>query len=243
MTRLEQELRALHDGAFPATPDLAASVRERIERERPRRQLRPRRRAVVLVAAAVAAAIGAAFAVPDARSTILHWFGIGVTVERVDRLPPARPNPVPELGERVSLALARQRVPFPVLVPSPRVYGVPDAVFVGHFDVDEVTLLYGRPDRIRLLLTEARGRIDVRFAQKLVGPGSRITQLTVDGRPALWIAGAPHLFLFVAPNGSVVDGTLRLARNTLLWERNGVVLRVEGASSLDQALELAHSLR
>jgi hypothetical protein len=246
VTVLEQELAALREGFFPQTPDLAPAVRARVEAE-PARRLRYAgrgRRALVVALALVAAAIGAAFAVPDARSTILHWFGIGgVTVERVEKLPPVHVSPVPDLGERVSLETARRRVGFPVVVPPTSRYGSPDAVYVGHFEVDEVTLLYGRPDRIRLLLTEVDGRVDIRFAGKLVGPGTRITQVVVAGRPALWIEGAPHFFYFLRPNRSVVQGTLRLARNTLLWQDGGLVLRLEGAISLDRALELARSLR
>jgi hypothetical protein len=243
MTRLEQELVALREGFFPETPEFAPAVRARIDAGPTPRRGVLRRRALVLVLAAIVAALGAAFAVPDARSTILHWFGIGgIEVKRVEQLPPARPNPVPDLGERVSLADARQRAAFRVLVPSSSVYGSPDDVYVGHFQVDEVSLLYGRPDRVRLLLTEVRGRVDVRFAQKLVGQGTRVRQLEIGGEPALWISGAPHFFYFVAPNGGVIQGTLRLARNTLLWQNGDIVLRLEGAATLAQALQLAGSL-
>ena len=48
--------------------------------------------------------------------------------------------------------------------------GPPDAVYVGHFTVDEVTLLYGSPDQVRLLLTEIDGRLNTSFAGE-VRPG------------------------------------------------------------------------
>jgi len=40
-----------------------------------------------------------------------------------------------------------------------------------------------------------------------------------------------------------VTGSLRLARNTLIWQRDGVVLRLEGQITRAQALRLASRLR
>src|SRR5262249_28586976 len=99
------------------------------------------------------------------------------------------------------------------------------------------------PGHIRLLLTEARGDLDVRFGGKLAGPGTRIEQLRVEGRPALWIEGAPHAFYFVGPDRQIVQGTLRLARNTLIWQHGALVLRREGALTRAQALAIASSMR
>ena len=67
----------------------------------------------------MAVAIGAAFAVPQARSTILRWLGIGgVRVQFVDRLPVVPANRTPIIGVPVSLDEARARVGFRVLVPA-----------------------------------------------------------------------------------------------------------------------------
>jgi hypothetical protein len=55
--------------------------------------------------------------------------------------------------------------------------------------------------------------------------------------------GAPHAFFFVGPSGAIVTGSLRLARNTLVWQRGDVVLRIEGQLTRAQALELASRLR
>ena len=75
MTELERALVRLGDElAFPAAPDVSARVLARVAEPPPRR----RRRALVLVLAVLAVAIGAAFAVPQARTAILEL------------LPPAR---------------------------------------------------------------------------------------------------------------------------------------------------------
>ena len=242
MTVLEQELAALAADAFPETPDLATIVRQRLDAE-PASRGRRRRRAVVLVLAVVAVTIGAAFAVPPARSTILRWLGIGgVTVQFVDQLPAVPLDRTPIIGTPVSLDVARARVGFRVIVPADEL-GLPDAVYVGHFTVDEVTLLYGSPKRIRLLLTEADGRLSIPFAQKFIQGTRSAKELTIGGRPALWIEGAPHQFVFVDRRGQVVSAPLRLDENTLLWQRGDVLLRLEGKLTLAQALRVASSLR
>ena len=86
MTELERALVLLgRELDLPAEPDLRSRVRERIERKR------RVRRALVFAVALVVVAFGIAFAVPEARSSILRFFHIGAaTVERVDTLPAAR---------------------------------------------------------------------------------------------------------------------------------------------------------
>src|SRR4051794_77916 len=113
MPDLETRLRALAaDVAWPETPGLA----EALVLDRPRR--RASRRALVIALAVVAVALAAAFAVPDARTSILRFFHLrGVTVERVDRLPEARPLGDLHLGAPVSLAEARLRLGQPILLP------------------------------------------------------------------------------------------------------------------------------
>jgi len=76
MTDFERELRAL-DVEWPAAPEL-------------RLELARRRRVRAVVAVALVAALAAAFAVPQSRSAILRFFHLGgVTVVRVETLPPA----------------------------------------------------------------------------------------------------------------------------------------------------------
>ena len=245
MTPFEQELAALAVEVFPETPDLATSVASRIPSQPVgERWWRRRRRTLALAVAVSLVAIGAAFAVPQARSTILRWFGFGgIEVRLVDRLPPVPTESVLQVGVRVTLDEAQRRAGFRVLVPSGPALGDPDAVYVGHFVVTEATLLYGRPGSVRLLLTEAVGRLNIAFAGKILGPGTRLKRLTLGGRPALWIEGSPHVFYFVATGGQIAQGSLRLAKDTLLWQRGKLVLRLEGDLTLAQALAVARSLR
>lgn len=244
MTLLEQELTALGAGLFPETPDLARDVLSRLDAGPAPRRSRLRLRVVVALGAVALVAVAAVLAVPPARSTVLRWFGIGgVTVQVVDRLPAVPAGGVLQVGVEVPLADARRRVPFHVFTFPPGMTAGPETVHVGRFAVDEVTFVYGDLRRPTVLLTEASGALDVRFAGKLLAPGTRLERLEVGGRPALWIEGAPHGFFFVGPGGAVVPGSLRLARNALIWQRDGVVLRLEGQLTKAQALRLAESVR
>ncbi len=243
MNGLERELLAIAADAFPDPPDLARSVTARLGREvMPVRRARRRATVALVAATLLVALVSAVLAVPEARSRVLHWFGIGgVRVEFVDTLPPVTVRTPLSIGVPVSLADARTRVRFRILLPGAEL-GPPDVVYVGHFAVDEVTLLYGRPDRVRLLLTQAAGTLNSAFAAKYVQGSAHVKLLTIGGRPAVWIAGAPHEFVFVTPTGQIASAPLRLDKNTLLWQRGDLFLRLEGDLQLDQALRIAHSL-
>jgi hypothetical protein len=48
--------------------------------------------------------------------------------------------------------------------------------------------------------------------------------------------------VFLDAQGQIVAETVRLAGAVLLWERGGLVLRLEGARTLGEALRIARSL-
>jgi hypothetical protein len=239
---LERELAALAAETFPETPDLAPGVAARLGAERTPRRAGRRRLALAVALAAVA--LGAALAVPDARSTIFGWLGIGgVEVRFVDELPAVAPGAGLPLGQPTSLQAAAAQVRFRLLRPGDEL-GPPDTVYVGHFAADEVTFLYGEPGHVRMTVTEAGGALSLPFALKFVsGRGAGVRTLQVGGRDALWIEGVPHELLFLDRRGEAVSAALRLGRNALLWQRDGVFLRIEGALTLEQALRAARALR
>ena len=140
MTELERALVRLGDElAFPAAPDVSARVLARLAEPPPRR----RRRALVLVLAVLALAVGAAMAVPQARTAILELFRLrGATVERVETLPPVPPvDPlsarVLELGTPIPVADLETGA---VLVPA--ALGTPDAAYVSKSVPGKVSLVY-----------------------------------------------------------------------------------------------------
>jgi len=154
------------------------------------------------------------------------------------------------LGQSMSLAAASASAAFPVLVPA--ALGPPDTVYLGGPRLrGQIALAYdARPDLpadglldgLGLLITQAAGRFDQTLALKRIsGPGSA-TQVDVDGAPGYWLTGESHAFWYLAPDGSTIDDSQRRIGDTLAWERNGVLYRIEGAPSMARALEIARSI-
>jgi hypothetical protein len=201
---------------WPEQPNLAPALGARLREPRRRSLSRP----LALALAVLAAALAVALAVPPARSAILDFFGIGgVEIRRVETLPPLPPERGAP-GIPMSLAEARNRVVFDVVVPEgyQRVYWSPEIV----------TFVW--PDR---LLMEFEG--DEQILKKVVEEDTRVEYLDVNGYSAVWLEGAPHgLFL--------PGGEKRLAGNVLIWVRGTLTFRLEGELTRERALELAGTL-
>jgi len=75
-----------------------------------------------------------------------------------------------------------------------------------------------------------------------VDPGTRVETVTVQGRTGYWIEGAPHEFFYRDASGEVVPETLRLAANVLLWETNGITVRIESALARDEVVRVADAM-
>jgi hypothetical protein len=228
---------------FPATPDLAPAVRRRIADASVRRRLAGRR-ALVLAFAVVLVAVGAVMAVPQARTAILEWLGLrGVSIERVETAPTAPGSGASlALGERVTLDEAEERAGFDVLVPEE--LGEPDEVYAARLaTADVASLLWQEDGEVEALLTELEAGVHEEFViNKAAGPGTTVATLDVDGGRGFWLEGDPHLVAYVDPRGGVVEDTVRLAGNVLLWERGDVTLRLEGDFGREEALEIARSI-
>lgn len=240
MNGLEHELRALAPFVeWPETPDVASDVSLRVATSRPRRRAS---RQIALAFAVVLLALAVALAVPPARTAILDWLGIGsARIERVDELPSLRLNaPVELLGQPTSLADARRRAGFPV-APPPRGEPAPDEIRV--VDGRRVSYLWRDGERIRLLVTQVPGLLQRgAILGKLIPPSVRIERFTIDGDGAVFLTGGPHAVYLLGPNGSFEEDHGWLAGTTLLVDRGGVTLRIEGDLTRDRAVELARSM-
>jgi hypothetical protein len=95
---------------------------------------------------------------------------------------------------------------------------------------------------VAVLVTEARGSVDSNFFSKMVGSDATIDPVTVAGHKGYWIAGSPHIFIFLDANGDFRDETMRLATNTLILDVGGTVVRIEGNLTKAQAVQIATSL-
>jgi hypothetical protein len=229
VTELERRLLAL-EIAVPEEPDVAPAVLARIEG----RPFRWRR--VVLACALLAVALGAAFAVPQARSAILRFFHLGgATVERVQTLPPAVERS--GFGRPTSLAGAQRAVGLPLVLPPldrkpARAYVLDDAVAT-------VVLQAGGQD---VLLSEFRAT-DEAYLKKFVGASTIVEPVRVRGELGLWIEGAPHTLTYLDPSGRFRERAILIRGNVLLWLHGPLTLRLEGKLTRGQAVELARSVR
>ena len=253
MTELERQLTQLGGELdWPATPELAGSVKGRLQgAPRRARRLPPagfRRSLVIALLGLLVLAGGVFAAVPGVRDSVLEFFGLqGATIERREALPPVPDLRPLVLGERVTLDSAERSLDFDPLVPG--AVGEPDVVYVNGRRA--VSLAYrprsGMPESrgtgLGLLVTEFRGDLAPEYIGKIAQEATVIEQLRVEGERAVWMEGAPHVFFYRQPDGTFSDESLRIAENVLLLERGPLLIRFEGAFERVRALELARSLR
>jgi hypothetical protein len=242
--QIEAALRELGTEVdFPPTPDLAGGVAARLGADapiaEPPRLLRPRR---VLDSIGPYAALAAALAVvlllstsPLARTALADALGLrGLIIHRLPE-PPVAPTEL-RLGERLLPLEAQQRAPFRLLQPTtlgPPVEAYHDPA------TGQIALIY----KPRILLTQFQAGLEPGFFAKGLGPDTRVEQLEVNGGRAFWIDGRAHVFYYRDKAGEIRDESIRLAGSVLLWEQDGLTLRLEGVSSKDEALRIARSVR
>jgi len=205
-------------------------------------------------------ALAGVAATPSARSAVLEWLGLkGAEIER--REPDAPPAPARRgalgedllLGRAVTLPAAVKAAGFDVVVPDDPALGDPDAVYFADTDTPpggRVALVYGPRRGVVRSAQSGVGLLVEQFAattspviQKAAGEGVVLESITVDGEPGYFLSGAPHGFAFVDRTGNAQFEDQRLAGNTLLLERRGLLVRIEGRISKDRAIALARSLR
>jgi len=243
--------------------DVAARVRARIEadpaltgRSTPPRWSwlgagRPARLAVglALLAAVLLAAVAAAgiLGVPGIRIAL---FGAPATVGPgpTAASPEAPAGPLGSgagLGRIVALADAATATGFEPRLPAglapPDVAWLADSrltlVWAAGPDLPETAL-----DGVGLLVTEFRGRVDAEYYQKVTATGTVVEPVRVAGHTGYWLAGRPHFFFYVDPDGRPVDDTRRWVGDTLIFEADGITYRVESALGRDATIALAEGL-
>lgn len=85
-----------------------------------------------------------------------------------------------------------------------------------------------------VLVSAVSGTLSDALITKSVGSSNQVEVVDIDGLEGLWISGSAHQVLYEAANREVV--VERFAANTLLWQDNGVLYRVEGFDQLADAL-------
>jgi hypothetical protein len=237
--------------ALPPTPPLAAAVATSIRNAPAARGWsfgRPLRRGLVLGLAAALLLAGLAAAIGLALGGLRITFG-----------GPMPGSPLPDevvieraLGEAVPLDEVAGRLGFEPLAPTLLELGAPDKSLVRTPPIGgALALVWGeRPgfaadprSGVGVVLTEFRADIGPELFEKMVNSGVQVQSVTVNGQPGYWIEGGDHFFFYRDANGELVQETLRLVGSTLVWEQDGLTLRIEGAPSLADAVRIAESLR
>lgn len=255
---LEERLSLLRtDIAWPATPQLAALVGARIRGPMVLRRPWFQNRWALAAAAVVALAAGLLAYTPS-REAIAGWVNLHTIITRVNHLPTPSPQPPGPLGQRLGLGQpttlsdAQSKVTWTIVVPAS--LGRPDEVYLQLPPLGppqgELTLVYKERPGLRasaqtgvaVLITEANGKVDANYFGKMLGTEATLEDVTVNGHPGYWISGTPHGFFFTDADGNFRNETFRLASNTLIFDDNGIIVRIEGDLTKAQALEIATSL-
>lgn len=247
--------------AFPPTPDMATAVGSRLRAQvsaigtdtRPRPIRRSLSRSLLLAAALALLVVGGAFAVRFGLELLSIEFG---PLPSVMPASPSAPAPGATgaglgLGSAMTFQDAEAAAAFDIrTLPG---LGPPDAVYLGDITLrGQVAFVYAPRDALPasdllggagLLFTQNRGETDDRLARKLADANlASVEPVDVNGAAGVWISGEPHFFWYLAPDGSFIQESRRLVGDTLAWERDGILYRIEGVTR-DHALELARSLR
>jgi hypothetical protein len=256
MIDLERSLEELADRIeIPGEPWLADDVLRRV-RETPARHRRP----LPLVAGLVAAAIVLLLLLPGPRRAVARWLGFdSVRIEPGVTLPTSTTSPTStasatvepqiDLGPTVSIESAMAQTGMPN--PAPALLGRPQSVHVLQPPQSGQIMLVYSPSEllpqsdvtgVGALVSVMPAHIDSGFFRKTLGTDSTVRPVDFDGVRAYWIEGSPHQLFFVVGQDQVELDTLRLATNTLLWERHGHLYRLEADISLETAVEIARSI-
>jgi hypothetical protein len=153
-----------------------------------------------------------------------------------------------DLGEPVSMAEAISRTDLPD--PTPALLGEPRSIHVVQPpDSGQIVLVYPASDLVPqssvtgvgALVSVIPAHIQEGYFAKMLGDTATVTPVDVSGNSGYWIEGSPHQLLFDM-NGEIEPVTLRLATNTLLWQRGDNIFRIEADISMETALRIAASI-
>ena len=262
MIDLERSLDELAERLqIPGGEWMVADVMRRIE-EPPRR--RASGRVLRLAGALVVVLAVVIVALPGPRGAVARWLGFdsvriepGVTVPSTATpatssapatgtgSPTTSANPELDLGASVTIDQAMSRTG--LADPSPALLGAAQSIHVVQPpDSGQIVLVYAPSELlpqsdvtgVGALVSVMPASIDEGLFGKTLGDTATLQTVDVGGADGFWIEGSPHQ-LFFQVGELIQPDTLRLATNTLLWERDGHVYRIEADVSLATALRIA----
>ena len=186
---------------------------------------------------ALALALAGSLAVsPDARQAVAGFLHLpGFEIRKVQTLP--SPSASPTGTRPVTLAQARKLAGFTLLTPA-----APEKVLSAAFNGDppggEVVLSLAGGAKVM----EVKGGIDKGTFGKMVPAEGQVTEVSVNGTTGYWFKGL-HYFFYQDATGQFRNEDMLLASDTLVFEKGGVLVRIEGAADEADALRIAALLR
>jgi len=270
MIDLERSLGELADRLeIPNGEWMVSDVVRRIGEPRRRRVVG---RVPRLAGALVSLALVAIFALPGPRHAVARWLGFdsvriepgvtvpstqtGSTTSSVARTVPVasvvEPTalPVPDLGLGPSLSIARATSATGLPDPTPALLGDAQSIHVAQPPATgQIVLVYAPSSLVPespvtgagALVSVMPAHIERGFFDKTLGSTSTVRSASVDGNVGYWIEGSPHQLMFFFGD-QIQPDTLRLATNTLLWQRGEYVYRIEADVDLETATRIAESI-
>jgi hypothetical protein len=242
--------RAASSFPYPATPNLAAQVRARLDERSsiPNRlpawpggwRQRPAFAAWLLAAAVVA--LVAALSVPASRSALADFFHLSHV--RIERGPAGSPTPPPlapgNFARPSSVEEARRISDFPVRFPTVNGKTLdPDAAYLQGES-------YGMPVAIFVYEKAGYDLYETRqgYIDKVIHGSAAVHQISFSGHGAYWVEQGGHIARFLDSSGRVVIETQRsVDRATLIWEQDGITYRLESSLPQAETVAVAESLR
>ena len=186
-------------------------------------------------AAAALLLVSGLLGVPEVRARVLAVLRVGAVRILVTHEMPAAT--VPPLDGQTTLGGAQRQVDFPIRLPTyPSGLGPPDRVLVQEFRDPLIVLLWFDPnqrDHVRYALYQLA---NTGLIEKLTGS---IQETQVNGRRAFWTRD-PHMLRLPAADGAIVRN---VESNVLIWTDGEVTYRLETDGTLEEALQIAQSLR
>lgn len=231
-SRIESLVRAAGQALrYPQTPRLNLH---------PTRKWPPRPNLPKLLVPVVLALLLALIAIPPVRAQLFEIFRLGGMEILVE--PDGAPSPLRavdllsgrELLGRTTLEEAEDLVDFAISLPDE--LGTPDAVYVQNIGTGPfVVLVWAKPEDASsvgyVLYILAPGTVLSK------GPLPAVIETQVQGEAAIWTNG-PYLV--------DIQGSHQAARLVegfaLIWSRDGLTYRLEGAATLDEAIRIASTI-
>ena len=239
MDGLEQELLAMSRATtYPATPDLAAGFWRRLEAERSRAPASALSFAGLAVAASVvvlSVIVATVCPARDAAADLFDRINVFETSEPLGDLP------TDITGEETTITDAQIRLGQQIAQPSYPDGLALDKVLFQDFGLTKAAVVfYNAPGGTQFALFATNSNVG-----KGLPTGGSSTAEPVDGigdGEAYWLEGE-RIVQYYGLEGNVISQSVRVtAANTLVWDQDGFVYRIEGNVPQDEAVRIAHSM-